>query len=133
MCIREDHILKRKLLKQRTLFILDIVLVAVICAVFVSIRTPEAVKGLSVAPANADGAPFLFNWDGSGAEGDDLYFYLTDGTNTYSFTVESYLCGPDTEVYKKVMSLGVGDTVDVLGFLYWYEGSQPHVTDVIFK
>ena len=46
-----------------------------------------AVKGLTVAPANDAGAPFLFNWDGSGAEGDDLYFYLTDGTNTYSFTV----------------------------------------------
>ncbi len=96
-------------------------------------NTYIAVNGLTVAPANDAGAPFLFNWDGSGAEGDDLYFYLTDGTNTYSFTVESYLCGPDTEVYKKVMSLGVGDTVDVLGFLYWYEGSQPHVTDVIFK
>ena len=31
------------------------------------------------------------------------------------------------------MSLGVGDTVDVLGFLYWYEGSQPHVTGITFK
>ena len=92
-----------------------------------------AVKGLTVAPANDDGAPFLFNWDGSGAEGDDLYFYLTDGTNTYSFTVESYLCGADTEVYKKVMSLGVGDTVDLEGFLYWYEGSQPHVTNITIK
>ena len=92
-----------------------------------------AVKGLTVAPANDDGAPFLFNWDGSGAEGDDLYFYLTDGTNTYSFTVESYLTDKDSDVYKAVKGLNVGDTVDMEGFLYWYEGANPHITSVTVK
>ena len=91
-----------------------------------------AVKGATVAASNDDGAPFLFKWDGSGAEGDDLYFNVTIGENTYTFTVESYLCGPDTEVYKKVLSLGVDDTIDLEGFLYWYEGPQPHITDVTF-
>ena len=90
-----------------------------------------AVKGATVAASNDAGAPFLFKWDGSGAEGDDLYFNVTIGENTYTFTVESYLCGPDTEVYKKVMSLGVGDVIDLEGFLYWYEGPQPHITNVV--
>ena len=27
----------------------------------------------------------------------------------------------------------VGDTVDVEGFLYWYEGPQPHITSITVK
>jgi hypothetical protein len=75
----------------------------------------------------------LYKWDGSGAQGDDLYFNVSLGGNTYSFTVESYLCGSDTEVYKTVEGLKVGDTVDMEGFLYWYEGPNPHITKVTVK
>ena len=49
---------------------------------------------------------------------------------TYTFTVESYLCGQDTDVYKAVEALNVGDVVDLEGFLYWYEGANPHITAV---
>lgn len=89
--------------------------------------------GLTVAPStDPDGneVAYLYNWDGSGAAGDDLYFNVSDGTNTYSFTVESYLCGEDTDVYKAVQALEVGQTVDLEGFLYWYEGANPHITKV---
>ena len=91
--------------------------------------------GLTVEEANEDGAAFLYNWDGSGAAGNnnDLYFNVSDGTNTYTLTVESYLCGEDTDVYKTVTGLKVGDTIDVEGFLYWYNGAQPHVTSVTVK
>ncbi len=75
----------------------------------------------------------LYKWDGSGTQGDDLYFNVSLGGNTYSFTVESYLCGSDTEVYKTVEGLKVGDTVDMEGFLYWYEGPNPHITKVNVK
>ena len=51
----------------------------------------------------------------------------------YTFTVESYLCGADTDVYKAVKNLKVGDTVDLEGFLYWYEGVNPHITSVTVK
>ena len=87
-------------------------------------------KGMTVEPANGDGAAFLYNWDGSGQEGDDLYFNVSLNGNTYSFTVESYLCGPDTEVYQAVKNLKVGDKIDMEGFLYWYEGANPHITAV---
>ena len=40
------------------------------------------------------------------------------------------LCGPDTDVYKAVKELKVGDVVDLEGFLYWYEGPNPHITAV---
>lgn len=75
----------------------------------------------------------LYKWDGSGAEGDDLYFKVSSNGNTYSFTVESYLCGKETEVYQAVKNLKVGDTVDLEGFLYWYEGANPHITKVTVK
>ena len=52
---------------------------------------------------------------------------------TYTFTVESYLCDNTTDVYKTVQSLQVGDTVDMEGFLYWYEGVNPHITSVTVK
>lgn len=92
-----------------------------------------AVKGLKVAAKKAaDGSDvaFLYKWDGSGAEGDDLYFDVELNGKVYTFTVESYLCGKDTDVYKAVQALKVGDMIDVEGFLYWYEGVQPHVTSV---
>lgn len=94
-----------------------------------------AFKGLTVAPstdANGNEAAFLYNWDGSGSQGDDVYFNVTvgDGEEVYSFVVESYLCGSDTEVYKAVEALEVGQTIDCEGFLYWYEGANPHITSV---
>ena len=89
-------------------------------------------KGLTVAASNDDGAAFLYKWDGSGSQGDDLYFNVTDGENTFTFTVNAYMSGTgvDSDVYKAVEALKVGDKIDVEGFLYWYNGAQPHLTSV---
>lgn len=88
----------------------------------------------SVAKNDAgEDVAFLYNWDGSGKEGDDLYFNVSKDGRTYSFTVNASLCGPDTDVYKAVKELQIGDTVDVTGFLYWYEDPNPHVTSVIIQ
>lgn len=89
-------------------------------------------KGLTVEDAG-EGAAFLYNWDGSGADGDDLYFNVSLDGNTYSFVVESYLCDNTTDVYAAVKNLKVGDVIDVEGFLYWYEGANPHITSVTVK
>ena len=92
-----------------------------------------AFTGMTVeASTDPDGneVAYLFNWDGSGSAGDDLYFNVSDGNATYSFTVESYLTGEDTDVYKAVQALEIGQTVDLEGFLYWYEGANPHITSV---
>ena len=92
-----------------------------------------AFKGMTVeASKDASGkdAAFLYNYDGSGAEGDDLYFNVSVNGKTYTFTVESYLCDKDTDVYKAVENLKVGDKVDMEGFLYWYEGVNPHITSI---
>ena len=93
------------------------------------------VKGATVVAkkdANGNDAAFLYNWDGSGAAGNnnDLYFDVEVNGAVYSFTVESYLCGEGTEVYDAVTQLNIGDKIDVEGFLYWYNGAQPHVIAV---
>ena len=89
-----------------------------------------AFKGMTVVAANEAGDAFLYKYNGSGKEGDDLYFNVSIGDATYTFCVESYLCGVDTDVYKAVQALKVGDTIDMEGFLYWYSGAQPHITSV---
>ncbi len=92
-----------------------------------------SVKGATVAASkDADGneVAWLYKWNGAGAEGDDLYFNITVGEKTFSFCVESYLCGADSDVYKAVKELKVGDKIDLEGFLYWYEGAQMHTTKV---
>ena len=92
-------------------------------------------KGMTVvASTDADGneAAFLYNWDGSGMEGSDsdLYFKASVGGNVYTFVIEYYLCGPDSDAYQAVQALEVGDVIDMEGFLYWYEGMQPHIISV---
>ncbi len=90
-------------------------------------------KGMTVEASGDSGAAYLYKWDGSGSDGDDLYFNVSLNGQTYTFTVESYLCGAGTEVYEAVKNLKVGDVVDMEGFLYWYEGVNPHITSVIVK
>lgn len=91
-------------------------------------------KGMTVEAAgqDADGndVAFLYSYDGSGTDGDDLYFNVSLNGETYTFTVESYLCDNTTEVYNAVKNLTIGDKIDMEGFLYWYNGVNPHITSV---
>jgi hypothetical protein len=94
---------------------------------FVSFKgmTVEATKD-----SNGNDVAFLYNWDGSGQDGDDLYFNVSVNGATYTFTVESYLCDKTTDVYAAVKALNIGDKIDMEGFLYWYEGVNPHIVSV---
>ena len=102
---------------------------------FVSFKgmTVEAKKdaeGNVIKDAEGNDAAFVYKWDGSGQDGEDLYFDVSVNGQTYTFTVESYLCDNTTEVYSAVKNLKVGDKIDMEGFLYWYEGVNPHITKV---
>ena len=90
-------------------------------------------KGLTIVASTdqeSNEAPILYKWDGSGKEGDDVYFNVSKDGKTYTFLVRSYLTGPDTDVYKTAQTLEVGDTIDCEGFLYWYDGVNPHITSI---
>ncbi len=88
-------------------------------------------KGVVVEAYDETGAAFAYK--NPEEKSDDLYYKVTLGDTTYDFCVEFYLCGSDTEVYKAVENLQVGDTVDLVGFLYWYNGPNLHTTEVIVK
>ena len=88
-------------------------------------------RGMTVEPYDDSGAAFAYK-DPDGKT-DDLYFKVSKDGQTYEFCVEYYLRGNDTEVYKAVEALQVGDVVDLEGFLYWYEGPNLHTTAVIFR
>lgn len=93
-----------------------------------------AFKGMTVEAAGQDESgndvAYLYNWDGSGTDGDDLYFSVSLNGETYSFVVESYLCDNTTDVYAAVKNLQIGDVIDMEGYLYWYEGVNPHIISV---
>jgi len=64
------------------------------------------------------------------APGDDIYVTLGYNGASYDFCVEFYLTNTETEVYNTVGTLNVGDTVNVEGFLYWYQGPNTHITSI---
>ena len=66
----------------------------------------------------------------NGEPGDDIYVNVKQGDKTFSFCVERYLTGPETEVYKAFADLEAGDVVDITGFVYWYNGVNTHITAV---
>ena len=66
----------------------------------------------------------------NGQPGDDIYVTLSLNGQSYKFCVEVYLTGAESDVYTAVGELKAGDVVDVEGFLYWYEGPNPHITSV---
>ena len=84
-----------------------------------------AFKNLTVVAQDDGVSAFYYK---GGKVGDDLYFNVTDGTTTYTFVVESYLTDENSDVYKAVTSLKVGDVINLEGFLYWYKGPQLHTT-----
>ena len=69
----------------------------------------------------------------NGEPGDDIYVTVSKDGTSYDFCVEVYLTGPDTEVYQTIGTLATGDTVDVTGFIYWYEGVNTHITGIVKK
>ena len=66
----------------------------------------------------------------NGEPGDDIYVTLGYNGASYEFCVEIYLTGAESDVYTTVGSLNVGDVVNVEGYLYWYEGVNPHITAI---
>ena len=69
----------------------------------------------------------------NGAPGNDIYVTVSHNGVNYDFCVESYLTGPNTDLYALVGTLQEGDVVDIVGFAYWYNGINTHITNVTVK
>ena len=90
-----------------------------------------AVKDATVVAYDESGAAFAYK--NPDEKTDDLYFKVDVDGKTYDFCVEFYLCGADTDVYKAVEGLKVGDVIDLEGFLYWYNGANLQATNLTVK
>ena len=86
-----------------------------------------AFKGMTVEDYG-DGNAFAYKNEAD--KTDDLYFKVSKDGQTYEFCVEFYLRGKDTDVYKAVEALQIGDVIDLEGYLYWYNGANPHIISV---
>ena len=94
-----------------------------------------AFKGMTVAAYTEGGEDAFTYQEGKGGhDGNaDIYFKVSTNGATYEFCIESYLTNNTTDVYAAVENLKVGDVVDLEGFLYWYNGANPHITNVTVK
>ena len=84
-------------------------------------------RGMSVI-AQPDGSAFAYK--DADKKTDDLYFTAELNGVRIDFCVEFYLRGQDTDVYKAVEELKVGEEIDIQAYLYWYQGPYPHVIAV---
>ncbi len=80
-----------------------------------------AMKGLEV-----DSVEFK-----NGEPGDDIYVNVFAGETELQLCVEFYLTNESSDVYVTASSLVPGDTIDIQGFLYWYQGANPHLTSIV--
>ena len=67
----------------------------------------------------------------NGQPGDDIYITVTKDGKDYNFCIEVYLTGKDTTVYSVAGQLEEGHVVDITAYLYWYEGMNPHIVEII--
>ena len=87
-----------------------------------------ALRGVTVSSA------VRYKEDGSGAEGNDLFFEGTIGEDgravSLRFQVCSYLTGAGTDVYRAAEDLQPGDIIDLKGFCFWDDGFVLRVTAI---
>ena len=88
--------------------------------------------GLTIEPMFDGTSSFYYGWDNTGSmeKGSDLYFTASCSGAESSFVVKAQLRGTDSDTYRAVQNLRIGDTVDLEGIMFWYNGPQPLVTSV---
>ena len=94
-------------------------------------------KGLKVVGSKVEGDaneyPFLYNWNGTGSAGAncDVYFTVEDaGGDRYSVCIESDEQPEGSAAYTAATSLNIGDEIDMVCYIYWYDTPQFHVQDI---
>lgn len=60
----------------------------------------------------------------------DIMDLILSVAKSDSRILAAYLCDNTTDVYAAVKALEIGQTIDMEGFLYWYEGVNPHITSI---
>lgn len=90
----------------------------------------KSLKSVDIEDIGGDLLRLLYNSEGTGDTGDDLYFNVQKGKKTYTFLIAADLCGPETEVYQAVENMKEFAIMDLEGYLFWEEGPKPHITGI---
>lgn len=96
------------------------------------------VRGTVVNSQLEDGTEisFLYKEDGTGEDGDDIYFALKPYDPQFSnnihdgFNVRVSLVGAESEVYAAAKEITGGVKVELVGFLCWNEGPSVRVISI---
>lgn len=92
--------------------------------------TENGDKFVTFKDASGNEAAFMYKSNGTGSQGDDVYFTVSKDGKNYTFLVRNYLTGKDTDVYKAAEALEIGKTYDMAGYMYWYNGPNPWITEI---
>jgi hypothetical protein len=84
--------------------------------------------------AMPDGCSVWYNgWDNTAPEGEDseLWFRASYEGTAYDFTVKPSLCPNAEEALNRLTTLQTGDTVILTGYLRYYNGALPRITEIV--
>ena len=100
----------------------------------IAVKHAEVIPSYQKTPTGQEDTstayPFLYSREGGREANSDLTFNVKVNGKEFTFFVESYLTDSESDVYKAVEGLQIGDIIDCEGFLYWYYGPNPHITTV---
>lgn len=90
-------------------------------------------RGMTIEAMPDGKSVWYYGWDNSApaGEGTERYFRASFEGTVYDFTVKPSLCEDAEEVLKTLEQLQVGDRVDLTGFLRYYNGPLPRITEII--
>ena len=95
--------------------------------------TEDGSKYVTFKNAAGEEAAFMYKYNGTGTQGDDVYFTVSKDGKNYTFLIRAYLTDGSTDVYKAAEALEIGKTYDMEGYLYWYNGPNPYITKITAK
>ena len=89
--------------------------------------------GMTVEAMPDGHSVWYYGWDNSApaGEGTERYFRASYEGRVCDFTVKPTLCENAEEVLKTLEQMQVGDRVDLTGFLRYYNGPLPRITEIV--
>ena len=93
----------------------------------------ENARAVDTEDVGGDLFRFLYGADGNGDYGDDLYFSIEKGGNTYLLKVESDICREQPEVYQVIVGLEEDTTINLAGILTSLEPNDVLFIDEIHR
>lgn len=78
---------------------------------------------------------FYYGWDNTkqNVEDAEIFFRASSDDMICDFTIKPSFCQKEQEILQILKSLHVGDTVDLTGYLRFYNGALPRIVEIVPK